>query len=135
MNGLNQWYWGHTNVDEYSLVFFYHIDPSLKITPSAYLARDGIPIVSGCSIIQVTPQGPGASVPLKGGTDVESWAIRIEDTVYGSFGFTVQNIILSTMDSNIYTRWVGRTTGGPVGGTNSTGAAITEWMNNPGLVP
>lgn len=131
-NALTQWYWGHSNVGSYSLVFFYHLDLNLKVTSSIYLSENRKPIISGCSISTVTPQGPGTSVPLKKETDVESWAIAIDDPVRGKYAFTVKNT--AVIAGNIaYTRWTGLTTGGRVGGKNSTGAGIIEWMNNPAL--
>ncbi|KAF7549275.1 hypothetical protein G7Z17_g6489 [Cylindrodendrum hubeiense] len=130
---LTQWYWGHSNVGNYSLVFFYHLDLSLKVTSSVYLAENGKPIISGCSVVEVAPLGPGTSVPLKRGTEVEGWSIKIDDPLRGKFAFTVENTVTTSTQNQVYTRWIGRTTGGRDGGTNSTGAGIIEWMNNPTL--
>ncbi|KAJ5716034.1 Tyrosinase family protein asqI [Penicillium malachiteum] len=91
MNGLTQWFWGHSNVGEYSLVFFYHIDDSLRITPSGYLSKNGEPIVSGCSNIEVIPQGLGTSVSLNASVPVESRAINLDIKDHGKFAFTMRN--------------------------------------------
>ncbi|KAJ5721976.1 Tyrosinase family protein asqI [Penicillium malachiteum] len=131
MNGLTQWFWGHSNVGEYSLVFFYHIDESLRVTSSGYLAKNGKPIVSGCSNIDVVPQGPGTSIPLNASIPVESWAVNLDSKDHGKFAFTIQNRNVADSTFPAYTQWVGHTTGGRVGDVNSTGAAIVEFMNNP----
>ncbi|KAJ5358465.1 Tyrosinase family protein asqI [Penicillium cataractarum] len=131
MDGLTQWFWGHSNIGEYSLVFFYHIDEQLKVKSSGYLAKNGNLIVSGCSNIKVIPQGPRTSVPLNASIPVESWAIYIDSSKHGKYAFTIDNKIEASSSSPVYTRWVGQTTGGRVGAANSTGAAIVEFMNNP----
>lgn len=135
VNALNHWYWGHASVGEYSLVFFYHFDLSLKVTSSVYLSKNGKPIITNCAdgTINVTPQGHGTSTPTEAGDDVVGWKIEIKDSVHGEFLFNIENTVLS--GGPVYSRWVGRTTGGRVGETKSTGPAIVEWMTNPALVP
>ncbi|KAL2823236.1 hypothetical protein BDW59DRAFT_163400 [Aspergillus cavernicola] len=128
-NNLNQWYWGHSSVGIYSLVFFYHLDEELNVTSSGYLARNGEPIISGFSNVEVTPQGPGTSVPLVNGATIEGWEVRINDTQHGEFLFNIENTVLTSRD-RIYSRYIGRTTGGPVGGGNQTGVAVVELMKN-----
>lgn len=131
MEGLTQLFWGHSNIGEYSLVFFYHINQQLEVKSSAYLAKDGNPVVSGCSNIEVIPQGPGTSVPLNASIPVESWAIYIDSSEHGKYAFTIDNKLEASLSFPVYTRWVGQTTGGRVGAANATGTAIVEFMNNP----
>ncbi|RSL40141.1 hypothetical protein CEP51_016731 [Fusarium floridanum] len=131
---LTQWYWGHTSVGNYSLVFFYHLDESQNVTSSAFLAENGKPLATGFSNTKVTPQGPNVSVPVKARADIESWIIEVEDLKRRKYVFTLENKVASATDAEVYQRWVGITTGGQVGGLNSTGPAIVELMHNPELV-
>ncbi|ETS74715.1 hypothetical protein PFICI_13199 [Pestalotiopsis fici W106-1] len=131
---LTQWYWGHSSIGNYSLVYFYHIDAELSVTASAYLSENGEPIIASCasSVIEVAPQGANVTVPLALGTDVERWLISISDPIRGDFNFTVENMVMAA-DQEIYTRWVTKTTGGCIGCDSQTGTGIIEWMNNPTL--
>lgn len=108
------------------------MDESLNVTTSAYLAEDGEPVVSACGVSKVSPRGPGTSVPLTPGQDVESWEIEI-DSESGKFAFSIE-VTLTNPGVSTYSRWIGRSTGGRVGEANSTGAGVVEMMNNPAIV-
>ncbi|KAL5360048.1 hypothetical protein BJX96DRAFT_184297 [Aspergillus floccosus] len=133
MNHLTQWYWGRISGDKYSVVFGYHIDEAFKVNAFAYIADAGNAIVSRCGIFEITPQGPGTSVPLKPGTDVESWAIRIHDPEHGEFAFTLSTVSIISLGRYPWARWLVHTVGGPVGGVKDAGTGIVEVMSAPHL--
>ncbi|KAK2779171.1 hypothetical protein CKAH01_11430 [Colletotrichum kahawae] len=133
-NNLHQWYWGHSNVGRYSLVFFYHLDELLNVTSSVYLAEDGKPIISACSAVKVSPRGPGTSVPLEPGSSVESWEIEIDNQLDAKYAFSMERLTSTTPGERVYSRWIGLTTGGRVGDVNFTGAGVIEMMNNPAIL-
>jgi len=83
----------------YYLVSFYHLDEKLNVKSSGNLAKDGDPIVSRYSEIEVTPQGPEASVP-------ESWGVYIDCNERCKYASTIDNKFEVSLSFPAYTWWV-----------------------------
>ncbi|KAL3468966.1 hypothetical protein BJX99DRAFT_265637, partial [Aspergillus californicus] len=90
---LTQWYWGHSSVGSYSLVFFYFMDHSMEVSSSAYLSVNGTVIVEGSSKVKVSPRGPGVSIPEKRVGRIEGWVVEIDDPAAGQFYFDIENTL------------------------------------------
>ncbi|PYH89413.1 hypothetical protein BO71DRAFT_453457 [Aspergillus ellipticus CBS 707.79] len=120
---IKTWSWGHATVGAYSLVWFqYHPAPGLdpanpnSINPviSAYLARDGQVLISGCEagIVNVTEKSAGGRYAV----EMVMQGVRLD----------VQGVLLVAGDAKYYSRWNGRVGGVVLGERVGGGVAVFE---------
>ncbi|KAL2007501.1 hypothetical protein VTN00DRAFT_8939 [Thermoascus crustaceus] len=134
LNSVGSWYWGHSRLGPYSLVWFHFLPPNTNNTTtytSSYVAKDGKILVSSCSptLLSVRPTGPRARYPPRVGEMSEGFHIDF-DLGEGDNGGVLSINVTATAeiatDRKSYTRWAGTVSGGLVGGEVYEGAAIFE---------
>jgi hypothetical protein len=126
---LNQWYWGHGKTDEYSVVWFYHINDAGAVTGSSYISKDGRIVYSACGdslwVRTFTDEGIVYPVPYGYNGTTKGVEVRIDAGKIGKFVFTATQKH-KTVQTDVYTRWNGEFVGGLVGHKNGSGIALWE---------
>jgi hypothetical protein len=141
-SAVESWFFGSATIGEYDLSYI-SITPSnsTKILTTGYLSRNGVVLQNQCSLqgtkandhSVITPYGlqhdSVANVQVPQGFIIEY--ILANGDRY-SFNLTSSDGVQNP-DQIVYHRWVCTGTGGRVGGRQSSGLTVFEWLN-PGEV-
>ncbi|KAI0340663.1 hypothetical protein BDW22DRAFT_1360088 [Trametopsis cervina] len=110
---VRSWYWGHASLGPYSVVWFEHINLDGTEGTSGYLAENSTILSSSCAGVTVRPTGKGAVHPPTPATPLPSgFSVSLEVPGRGSFELSAKNINVIAQQDGVYTRWLGKLSGG-----------------------
>lgn len=113
------------------MVWFYRVDVSGAVSPSAYVVKDGEIVYTGCGNgVVVRPYGQGVTYPTTFGSNatIEGYTINIDAGLQGNYSFTASQTQSVVSEGSTYHRWIGKFTGGLVGEDYSSGVGLWEQM-------
>ncbi|KAJ6020409.1 Hydroxyneurosporene synthase [Penicillium herquei] len=115
ISSIDSWYWGHGELDGYSLVWFSGISASNATLGSTYVSKDGIVLVSTCDTTKTTvrPTGKGnaAHYPPIAGDTPNGFTVEIELAEDEWLRVNVSIVNEVAGDGEYYVRWTGNLTG------------------------
>jgi hypothetical protein len=137
---ITSWYWGHATAGDFSIVWF---DLIFAVTSnrysSVYLVKDGCIILANNNTAFTSDKAFALVLPFGGHTDFPPPTTNLPTgfliNFVGKSGelwtFSAEGKV--AFDNNPggtsgYTRWVGKVSGGQVGGDMATGSGVWEWL-------
>lgn len=136
---VKSWYWGHATVGPYTLVWFETIS---GITNSQYssmylvsegkieLAGQTTPFAESSDFTIVVPFGNGTQYPPTSTSNLPSgFLVDFVGSGGQQWSFLLESVhIASDSVRGFYTRWIGKVSGGEIGGTRYQGSGVWEWL-------
>jgi len=138
--GLVSWYWGHATVGEYTLVWFDSITSTNVRHGSTYLVQSGevllygqhTPFASASNFATILPFGNGTVFPanMSSGRLPSGFILTFVGTSGRHWSFLAEHVYIAenVAGLSLYTRWIGKVTGGEVGGPMDIGSGVWEWL-------
>src|SRR5271155_543994 len=138
--GLASWYWGHATVGEYTLVWFDSITSTNVRHGSTYLVQSGevllygqhSPFASASNFATILPFGNGTVFPanMSSGRLPSGFILTFVGTSGRHWSFLAEHVYIAenVAGLSLYTRWIGKVTGGEVGGPMDIGSGVWEWL-------
>jgi hypothetical protein len=125
---VRSWYWGHTRLGPYSLVWFDTVTPDGTEYFSSWITENGTVVAQSCepNSVVVRPWGDNSQFPPTLSAPTPSgYTIRYDLGGKGKFNanFTRETDVLA---NDIYKRMIGPITGGFEGGDQYTGRSLCE---------
>lgn len=125
---INSSYWGHSRLGPYSVVWADARDPEGKEYFSGYVAEGGKILSASCALnsVMVRPWGGDSTYPpVLGQGDPKGFEVTfsVEDHV---MRINVTSSLVVAGDPGVYTRFIGSSRGGFVGGEVFEGVALFE---------
>ena len=124
---VHTWWWGRTSLGPFSIVFFYGLDVNMKVHAASYVynTENGQYIDSNCKAGKTTVVPTYKDPKTKQKLD----SVKVTINPIGSPGpyeVTIKAAV-PIVESAIYSRWLGRASGGLKGGKQyNTGVAVFE---------
>jgi len=138
--GLVSWYWGHAQVGDYTLVWFDSITSTNERHASTFLVKSGkiqvagqnTPFASSANFSLVLPFGNETEYPpnIASSNLPSGFLLNFVGVNGRQWSFLAESIHIAENDVglSLYTRWIGKVTGGEVGGEIGTGSGVWEWL-------
>ncbi|KAJ5703304.1 hypothetical protein N7493_011693 [Penicillium malachiteum] len=115
ISSIDSWYWGHGELDGYSIVWFSGFSASNATLGSTYVPKDGTVLVSICdttkTIVRPTVTGSAANYPPVAGDTPDGFTVEIELAENEWLRLNVSIVNEVAGDGEYYLRWTGNLTG------------------------
>src|SRR6266536_805663 len=111
---VDSWYWGHTRLGPYSVVWFDGVDINGNEHASDYVARAGQILTTSCVGPKARPKGDNTQYPPVGGTPIPPSSFHVEIDL-GSEGVLEVDVgVTTTLFTlpGLFDRWIGTSKGG-----------------------
>ncbi|KZT50782.1 hypothetical protein CALCODRAFT_477969 [Calocera cornea HHB12733] len=125
---LGTWYWGHTRVGPYGVVWFDTTDINGVEHQSGYVSKHGAVLAESCGSMSVRPTGQNSTYPPLPGASPSGFHIVYDMGPAGVLEVNITNYETVENTEPLYERWVGTSVGGIRGREVHNGVGLYEWL-------
>lgn len=128
-SSVDSWYWGHSHLGPYSIVWFDARDIAGVEYFSSYVAKDGQMITGSCTngTVLARPWGPDTYPPTISSANPDGFLVSFTDVEGKELVVNVTNVLVTATETDVYDRWIGTVEGHFADGSgNWTGVAQYE---------